>query len=474
VPSGESYKAKLLQPSNNDELSVPDEPEIPVLPPVKDAGSPPMTVTEAPAGADESETDKVSPTAGRTSTGTDNKTTDNKPTRGSGAAGKDTSDDSAASGWTTAAAAGTAHTSSDHAPIPVTVEDANLPGAELSDIEKEAISDPSTAELVAAATGDSSAAVANEEPAPANVITVQPDESSDVTKIESDISAVLPGPGSKAGTPVVTAAAADQGGDNTSTVEAERELPHAMSVLTASDAAAAGLANLESQLDAGRSFNRLDSSSSSRSGSSNTSRGGSAMSRTETGNVIDLTSPAAARETLPETLLESTEDQEAAPTAAAAADTKPAGAGVAAAYGHLQQAPAAAGDAAAVPAAAAAVPSGGDDTSSSGGRMADGGDITNSSGDVAAAAVPEPAVGVEKEGGLVADAATGDSASSGAGDILGEGAAADADDSHDQNPLAAAAAAVAKPVAAAMTDLKDVLLGPDITLGESETDHSKE
>lgn len=41
----ESYKAKLLQPSKNDELSVPDEPELPVLPPVKDAGSPPMTVT---------------------------------------------------------------------------------------------------------------------------------------------------------------------------------------------------------------------------------------------------------------------------------------------------------------------------------------------------------------------------------------------------------------------------------------------
>jgi hypothetical protein len=361
VPSGKSYKAKLLQPSKNDELSVPDEPELPVLPPVKDAGSPPMTVTEAPAGAVEPDSDKVAHTEGATERAGIN-------IKSSGA-----SDDSAASGRTAAAAAANDETASGgaagHMPIPDATEklDSNLPGEELSDVEKEAISDPSTAELVAAATGDASAAVINEEPAPANVITVQPDESSDVTKIESDISAVLPGPGSKAGAPVVTRAEG---------------------------------------------------------------------------------------------------------TAAADGDTKPAGAGVAAAYGHLQQAPAAAGDAAAEP-AAAALPSGGNRTSSSGGRVVEGGDITNNSGDVAAAAVPEPAVGVEKEGDLVADAATG--VGSGPGDVLADSATADAaaaDDSSDQNPLAAAAAAVAKPVAAAITDLKDVLLGPDITIGHGHEDHS--
>lgn len=43
-PSGISYKDKLLQPSDRDELSVPDQPEKPKLPPTKDEGSPPMTV----------------------------------------------------------------------------------------------------------------------------------------------------------------------------------------------------------------------------------------------------------------------------------------------------------------------------------------------------------------------------------------------------------------------------------------------
>lgn len=478
VSPGESYKAKLLQPSNKDELSVPHEPEVPVLPPTKDAGSPPMIVSEAPAGADEVVDDKASPTEGASSTDTYTNPT-NKTTGES--ANKGASDDSAASGRTATAAAAddttTSGSAAGSAPLPEPTADGSLPGAELSDVEKEAISDPSTAELVAAATGDSAAAVANEEPAPANVITVEADESSDVTKIQSDITTVLPGPGSKAGTPVVTAAAAADGGSgDSSTVEAERELPHAMSVLTASDAAAAGLANLESQLDAGRSYSRLDSNSSSRSGSG-MSRGSSVMSRTETGNVIDFTSPTAARDTMPEKLLESSEDEggAAAPAADAAVVTKPAGVGVAATYGHLQQAPAAEGDAAAEPAAAAALPSSVDETSISGGRMGDCGDVINNSGDVAAAAVPEPAVGVDKEGTLISDDAAAVGSGSSIVDVLGESAAdATADDDGDQNPLAAAAAAVAKPVAAAMTNLKDVLLGPDITLGESENDTGKE
>jgi hypothetical protein len=107
--------------------------------------------------------------------------------------------------------------------------------------------------------------------------------------------------------------------------------------------------------------------------------------------------------------------------------------------------------------------------------MGDGGDVINKSGDVAAAAVPEPAVGVDKEGTLISDDAAAVGSGSSIVDVLGESAAdATADDDGDQNPLAAAAAAVAKPVAAAMTNLKDVLLGPDITLGESENDTGKE
>lgn len=42
--SGKSYKDKLLQPSDQDELSVPDLPETPTVPPTEDEGSPPMTV----------------------------------------------------------------------------------------------------------------------------------------------------------------------------------------------------------------------------------------------------------------------------------------------------------------------------------------------------------------------------------------------------------------------------------------------
>jgi hypothetical protein len=39
-----SYKEKLLQPSDQDELSHPDQAPLPKLPPTKDEGSPPMTV----------------------------------------------------------------------------------------------------------------------------------------------------------------------------------------------------------------------------------------------------------------------------------------------------------------------------------------------------------------------------------------------------------------------------------------------
>lgn len=64
---------------------------------------------------------------------------------------------------------------------PVTgATDPNLPGTTLSDVEQQAISDPSTDDLVAAATGDLAAAAVRDEPVEANVSTVQPDESSDV------------------------------------------------------------------------------------------------------------------------------------------------------------------------------------------------------------------------------------------------------------------------------------------------------
>jgi hypothetical protein len=53
-----SYRTKLMQPSKRDDLSTPDQQATTVkLPPVKDAGTPPMTVNtttaEAPAGADD-------------------------------------------------------------------------------------------------------------------------------------------------------------------------------------------------------------------------------------------------------------------------------------------------------------------------------------------------------------------------------------------------------------------------------------
>ncbi|KAF6261563.1 hypothetical protein COO60DRAFT_753967 [Scenedesmus sp. NREL 46B-D3] len=55
-----SYKEKLLQPSDQDELSHPDQAtELPTLPPTKDEGTPPMTVNvpaPAPAGEDEAAT----------------------------------------------------------------------------------------------------------------------------------------------------------------------------------------------------------------------------------------------------------------------------------------------------------------------------------------------------------------------------------------------------------------------------------
>lgn len=51
--SGTSYKAKLLEASSTDDLSVPDqskEEERPKLPPVKDEGSPPMVPDSEAAG----------------------------------------------------------------------------------------------------------------------------------------------------------------------------------------------------------------------------------------------------------------------------------------------------------------------------------------------------------------------------------------------------------------------------------------
>lgn len=55
------------------------------------------------------------------------------------------------------------------------------------------ISDPSTADLVAAAMQPDEAVVRMAEEPPANVMVVEPDETSDVKGIEADVTAVLPG-----------------------------------------------------------------------------------------------------------------------------------------------------------------------------------------------------------------------------------------------------------------------------------------
>lgn len=344
----------------------------------------------------------------------------------------------------------TAATGANQIPVPDTSDVTAVAGTELSDVEKEAIEDPSTADLLAAATADdSAAAAANDAPVPTNVVTMKEDGTSEVPAAAAR--------GKKVGTSSDrTAAAAAAGGG---TAAAECDLQHSMSILTASDAAAFGLANLESQLDSGKGY--------SRPGSSCSSRSGSVMSRSETGNIIDFTSPAAARDTLPDHMLESVEsgnaadDQSVPATAAAAAggsgNTDPADFGVAAAYGHLQQAPAAADDPAAVPAAADLPPGSSSNDGSS--------DVAAGPTKVKSAKLPtEPAVSADKDEEVVSDAAAGGTGA----------AAAEPEAGSSENPLAAAVEAVAQPVAAALTNLKDVFIGPDIKLGgDSESTQDK-
>jgi hypothetical protein len=67
----------------------------------------------------------------------------------------------------------------------------------LSDIEQQAISDPPTADLLAAATTATDAPATTPLP-PANAVIVNADESSDVTGIQADVPAVAPGLGAAA------------------------------------------------------------------------------------------------------------------------------------------------------------------------------------------------------------------------------------------------------------------------------------
>jgi hypothetical protein len=249
-----SYRAKLLQPSDHDELSTPDQQATAFkLPPAKDAGTPPMTVntTEAPAGAEDAQPSTAAAAAAAASdktaqldiitkgeprdvvdevvrsphgnmwspTGNTQSPIDGRHRFrkcGSGRMGSAKVDYILPEGFVVVAQPQhvddypsdkeepTAAAKSTTGSAGIAAGDVGLG---VSDTEQQAISDPTTDDLVAAATGRPAAAAAvRDEPVEANVSTVEPDETPDVKGIESDIAAVLPGAGSHAGVPIASSA----------------------------------------------------------------------------------------------------------------------------------------------------------------------------------------------------------------------------------------------------------------------------
>ncbi|WIA22543.1 hypothetical protein OEZ86_009531 [Tetradesmus obliquus] len=584
-----SYKEKLLQPSEQDELSHPDqEAPLPKLPPVKDEGSPPMTIN-VPAPAPAGEDDAAPPTQDSSSTTKSSSSSTSKPwsPRGntqspidarfkvarsaSGKRGVPKADYEAPILREGSASCAVQpqnvddYPSDDDVPPPPAQQDqgkgrgkpaagpiampdatTSIAGAELSDVEREAIADPTTAELLAAATAPTDAPAITPLP-PANTVIVDDTDNKSASTPTPAAAAAAGGGSSSAAAGSGEGAAVDESaGESKSDNSAHSAglgdvlglgMPimvrriitapsDAATVAAAMNAAggedadadrnapgkAQGMAVTPRGGDSLRSPRRSTDSSSSSSAAAAAAAaadgelaegaGGDARMFTASdfaaAGLADLTAEADAAgaaggapdASSPSSSGNNSGDDDAAPAAAAAED-EAAGASAggdaagpaAESYGHLMQAPAAAGDAAAVPAPATPEnePATGS-SSSSGGVVQQVVDAAKS----AAAAASDAVAGGSSESAAAAAAPAAKEAGSGFAGAVGavveagksamdSAAAAINTDAEPDKPAAAAAdeeeesggshhGGITGAVGAVMSGLKDVLLGPDVPL----------